>query len=63
MFASRKDKRPSLASLIHSALFVDSIWRPGDWKRIDELTPEERARGEAWRRWRDGPSPRRRTAQ
>lgn len=42
-------KRPD-----RSALLVDSI-NVGDWKREADLTPEERERGEAWRRFRDQP--------
>ena len=44
-------RREKLIRLLNSALFVDSIWRPGDWKREADLTPEERERGERWRQW------------
>lgn len=43
--------------LTHCALFFDSIWHPGDWKRVENETPEERARYEAMRRFRDQPRP------
>jgi hypothetical protein len=45
--------RPPLTRLLNSTLFVDSIYRPGEWKRVEDLTTEERERGEAWRRSRD----------
>jgi hypothetical protein len=44
-------RREKLIRLLNSALFVDSIWRPGDWKCEADLTPEERERGERWRQW------------
>jgi hypothetical protein len=40
-----------LTRLLSAALFVDSIYRPGEWKHEADLTPEERERGEAWRRF------------
>jgi hypothetical protein len=43
-----------LIRLLRSALFVDSIY-PGGWRREADLTPEERARAEEWRRFRDRP--------
>jgi hypothetical protein len=51
-----------LASLLNSALFVDAVCFPG-FKREQDLTDAERARGEAWRRWaqqRPRPAPTRR---
>jgi hypothetical protein len=50
--------RPRLSSdklthLINSALFVDSVMGHG-FRNVADLTPEERERGERWRRWRDG---------
>jgi hypothetical protein len=56
MPASPTDKRPSLAALIHSALAVEAM-APADFRNIADLTPEERERGEAWRRFRDQPGP------
>lgn len=38
-------------ALTHSALDADSIWHPRDWKRVEDLTQEERERGERWRAW------------
>ena len=35
--------------LVNSALFVDSICRPGEWKREADMTDAERERGAAWR--------------
>jgi len=45
-----------LARLFASALAVDAM-APGDFRRETDLSPVERARGEAWRRWRDRPRP------
>jgi hypothetical protein len=51
------DPHERLAHLLNSALFFDSIWHPGDWERVENETPEERARYEAMRRFRDQPRP------
>ena len=45
-----------LARLFASALAVDAM-APGDFRRETDLSPVERARGEAWRCWRDRPRP------
>lgn len=46
-----------LHALTNSALFVDSIWHPVDWKRVENETPEERELYERWRRFRNQPRP------
>jgi hypothetical protein len=39
-----------LKRLLNSALFADSVMDHG-FKRGQDLTPEERKRGERWRQW------------
>jgi hypothetical protein len=44
------DPTDKLARLLNSALFVDAVCFPG-FRREQDLTPEERERGERWRQW------------
>jgi hypothetical protein len=54
---TRDEAHRFLRRLAHSALATDAMM-PLNLRNDADLTPEERAQGEAWRRFRDQPRPR-----
>ena len=54
---NRDEAHRFLRRLAHSALATDAML-PLNFRTDADLTPEERAQGEAWRRFRDQPRPR-----